>query len=344
MEENLVVKEADTPAETPKQASPEAPGTSKQVFVPLHIHTEFSMGDAYGTIPLIIKNLKQKGFDACAISDHGFLGGVLNFQQTCLEAGIKPILGIEAYVIEDEKDKESGHMVLLAKNKTGWDNLLWLNGQAATKYFHYRPRMLLSDILSHSAGLICMTACTSGLVSKKIIAGETVGADILISQLKMSFGEDFYVEIIFNDSVPNQKEVNQFLLKQATEKNIKAVVTSDSHYPNKEDEKIHKAIKAISMRMKYEQAGFSDKTFYYLQDKDIMELASRHPYVTPEAVKQMIANTREVADKCSFLIQKETGSLLPDMMKFLLPSAGYEAWLQRPDTHVLSKIGKVADE
>ncbi len=344
MEENLVIEKINTPVEMPKQASPEAPGTSKQVFVPLHLHSEFSIGDGLGTVPVIIKALKVKGYDTCAISDHGGLAGCLYFQQACLEAGIKPILGIEAYVIEDEKDKESGHLVLLAKNKTGWDNLLWLNGRAATQFFHYRPRMLLKDILDHSAGLICMTACTSGLVSKKIIAGNTVGADILVSQLKMSFGEDFYVEIIFNDSVPNQKEVNQFLLQQAAEKNIKAVVTSDSHYPNKEDESIHKAIKAISMRMKYSEAGFSDKTFYYLQDKDIMELASRHSYVTPEAVKQMIANTREVADKCSFLIQKETGNLLPDMMKFLPQDAGYEAWLQRPDTHVLSKIGKVQDE
>lgn len=316
----------------------------KQAFVPLHLHTEYSLGDGYGKPRHVAAKLKEKGFDTAAITDHGSLAGTLYFQQAMIEAGLKPIVGIEAYVVDNyDKDAPYYHLVLLAKDKTGWQNLLWLNGKAVNEGFYYRPRMLIKDVLTHSEGLICTTACTSGLVSKRVIAGELVLADLIVTELKGAFCDDLYLEIIFNDNVPGQKEANQFLLRQAAEKNIKTVVSSDGHYPDKEDESVHRAIKAISMRKKYSEAGFSDKTFYYLTDNDIMELSSRHPYVTPEAVKQMIATTREVAAKCNFLIVKEQGSLLPDMMGFINDEA-FKTWLANPGKQWLAAVGEVTDE
>ena len=284
----------------------------KQRFIPLHLHTEYSIGDAYGKLPDIGKIIKKKGYEACAITDHGTLSGTIYFQKACLENGVKPIIGTEAYVLlEDDIKGQSYHLVLLVKNKTGWKNLLYLHDKASREHFYYKPKMLLDEILEHPEGLIAMTACTSGILSRHIIEGQTDKAREIAEKLKAAFGEDLYFEIIFNEGVPHQKEVNAALLKLGEELGIKCVVTSDSHYPNKEDHLIHQAIKAISYNKPFDESGFSDTTFYYLQDKDVYELSEPHKYITKERVTELIETTREVADKCNFVIERDWDDALP---------------------------------
>ena len=283
-------------------------------YVPLHCHNGHSVGDGYGKPADIAEDLRKKGFAACAITDHGTLQGTIYMQKALNEKNIKPILGMEAYVIFPN-DEARYHLVLLVKNETGWKRLLKLQEKACTEDFYYKPRMQFADIIAQPDGLIAMTACTQGVICKPIIEGKLQEAEDRLMKLQQAFKDDLYLEIMPNGR-DEQKVVNTKLLEWADKYNIKCVCTTDAHYCNKEDEKYHKAIKAIALRKKYSEAGFDEPTFYLQRSEEMIKyFEDNHSQISKEKIAQMMQNTFEVASKCEFKIVFEQRDTLPKVQR-----------------------------
>lgn len=286
-----------------------------QPFVHLHYHSEYSLGDGYGSLKDVAKDLKTKGFKACALTDHGTIAGSIYFQKALLEQNVKPIIGIEAYAkldVDAKDSRENFHIVLLAKNETGWKNLLKLQDIAVRDNFYYKPNFLMQDILKYHEGLVCSTACQSGVLGKFILSGREQQAEDNLQTLKNAFGNDLYIELMPN-RMEQQQIVNKWCIKFANKYGIKMIITTDAHYCNVSDEKIHKAIKAINFKKKYADmnVGFSDNTFYLCTDKDIRELIdSHHPYMK-DLLEECYRNTLEIESKCDFKIHFIERDYLP---------------------------------
>jgi len=284
-----------------------------QPFVHLHSHTQYSIGDGYGTPKEIANAVWQKGFNAHAITDHGTLSGTIYMQKALKEKNIKPIIGIEAYLVEESPKEHSQHAVLLVKNKTGWKNLLKLHNNSVRENFYYRPKIMYSDLLKNCEGLILMSACVGGLINSKL---ENIDeAKTRIKELKEAFKDDFYIEVMPHEQVPNQIDFNKKLLSLAEEFLVKMVITCDVHYMEKEDKKIHNAIKAISLRQEYSEAGYTGDTFYLMQHNEIKESIDRHMPFLSNGLDQMFANTLEIADKCNFEITPIKENPLPALFE-----------------------------
>lgn len=272
-----------------------------QKYVPLHMHSEFSVGDAYGKINYITDKLKEKGFKGAALTDHGTLAGVWEFQKACLAKDLKPIIGIEIYTKTDYTENERCHTIVLVKNETGWNNLLKLHSTAARENFYHKPIIMFDDLMSNSEGLIVTSGCISSPIPKLISKKKFIEADILISRLKDRLGDDFYIELQAHTFGDNQ-EVMQKLHRIAIEKNIKCIFTTDSHYPDKQDKKYHEAVKAIDRKTNYGEAGYGDDCFYLMQNDDVSErVKSKASWMLPY-IDDFLVNTNEIFDKCNFKI------------------------------------------
>jgi len=280
-----------------------------QPFVHLHAHSQYSIGDAYGNADDIAEAVWRKGFTAHAITDHGTLAGTLYLQKALRKRGIKPILGIEAYVVENDKKEHSQHAVLLVKNEKGWKTLLHLHNSAVRNNFYRKPKIFLRELLENHEGLILTSACVNGIVNSKIEDFEK--AKERVKLLKEAFGDDFYLEVMPHEKVPNQIEYNKRNLMLAEEFNIKVIITCDVHYPEKEDKKVHDAVKAIALRKKYGEAGYSGNTFYLMTYKEIREHLKKHMPFMVEKLDEMFANTLEISKKCNFFIKPLIGNTLP---------------------------------
>ena len=168
-------------------------------FVHLHLHTEYSLLDGLARISKLIDITKERGWDAVAITDHGNMFGALKFYEKCVENNLKPIIGCEFYISNDLHKKtgkeDMGHLVLIAKNNTGYGNLLKLNSIAHVDGMYYKPRIDYKVLKEHSEGLICLSACIAGHVPQAIIERRFDEAEKLILWHKEVFGEDYYLEI-----------------------------------------------------------------------------------------------------------------------------------------------------
>ena len=201
-------------------------------FAHLHVHTQYSLLDGASRIPALVARAKSLGQTAMAITDHGVMYGVIDFYRECKKQGIKPIIGIETYVaprgytVKDGKmDREYGHLILLAKNETGYQNLMRLSSEAFIHGFYYRPRIDY-DLLSQNAeGLVCLSACIGGDIPQHLLHGRDEEAYKLAERLKGLFGEDFYIELQ-NHGIREQKIVLPKLKKLAYDLGIKTVATS----------------------------------------------------------------------------------------------------------------------
>jgi len=275
----------------------------KQSYVPLHVHSEFSIGDGFGTINYIAENLYKKGFKGAALTDHGTLAGVWYFQKALLEKGLKPIIGSEFYVKIPETEQRM-HIVLIAKTKEGWQNLIKLQSFAVRDHFYYKPIVHIDEILKYSKGIIASSACMSGIIPALLIANQKELAEEYLLKLKDAFGEDFYGEIMLH-TIENNQEIMKQLYELCGVHNIKCIFTTDSHYPNAKDKKYHEAIKAIGRKTKYGEAGFSDDCFYLMTDEEIKErIGSNEQTKWLEPIMdELKLNTNEIFDKVDFLIE-----------------------------------------
>lgn len=269
-------------------------------FVHLHVHTEYSLLDGFTTINQMMDRIKAMGMDSVAITDHGTMFGVIEFYKTALKKGIKPIIGCEVYTAAREmadkdpiKDKNQGHLVLLAKNNEGYQNLIKLVSAAYTRGFYYKPRIDYGLLKKYSKGLIVLSACLAGDIQQLLLQDQYEQAKALALDLKNTFGEDFYLELQ-DHGLAEQKQINPQLVKLSREVHIPLVATNDSHYIYQEDAEAHDILLCIQtgkILQDQDRLKFPNDQFY-LKSKEEME--ALFPYA-PEA----IANTVLIAEKCN---------------------------------------------
>ena len=275
-------------------------------FTHLHLHTGYSLLDGSSKIPELVKRVKELGMDACAITDHGVMYGVIEFYKACKAEGIKPIIGCEVYVAPGsrfEKGKEKSaerynHLILLAENDTGHKNLMKLVSRGFTEGFYYKPRVDYELLSEYHEGIIASSACLAGIVPTKLRNGDYEGAKAEAMRLKDIFGENNFFLELQDHGLSEQKFVNQGLMRISSETGIPLVATNDCHYLYKEDAEAHDVLICIQTqknvydenRMKYEGGQF------YVKSPEEMEEVFHY---IPEAIH----NTEEIAKRCNVEIE-----------------------------------------
>jgi len=275
----------------------------QQNYVPLHVHSEFSIGDGFGTCKYIAESLYKKGFKACAITDHGTLAGVWEFQKALLERGIKPIIGCELYIQIPESEKRM-HQTVLVKNEIGYKNLLKLHEIAVREDFYYKPIVKIENLFKYSEGLIILSGCIDSAISNLLKENKEDVAEKYIARYKETWKDDFYGELQLHTCINNQNIMKKsYALYQKY--NIKSVITTDAHYSYQSDKKYHEAVKAIGLRKKYGEAGFGDNCFYLMTDEDINQriLTNKENNWFGLIIEKLKNNTYNVLSKINFEIK-----------------------------------------
>lgn len=263
-------------------------------FVHLHLHTEYSLLDGACKIDNLIDYCKKNGIDTVCITDHGNMYGTLQLAEKAYQAGIKYIIGCEFYMTANMNDKTSNtaeHLILLAKNKAGYKNLVQLDSMAFVDGFYYKPKIDYKVLKEHSDGVICLSACIAGGVPRRLLSGDYEGAKKLALELQDIFGEDFYIEVQ-NHGIEEERRVLPLLLKLADDIGAEIVATNDVHYLGKEDAEMQDVLMCIQMKKQLDdpkRMKFSTNEFYF---KTGDEMAALFPNL-PKA----ISNTRVIADK-----------------------------------------------
>lgn len=266
-------------------------------FTHLHVHTVYSLLDGAAKIPDLVAKAKELDMSALAITDHGAMYGVIDFYKECVKQGIKPILGMEAYVAPGslyDKDgaREYAHLILLAKNMQGYKNLMKLSSIAFVDGFYYRPRIDYDLLEKHSEGLICLSACIAGTIPQHLLHGQYPQARALAMRLKRIFGEDFYIELQ-NHGITEQLAVLPRLNNLANELGIKTVATNDIHYVNKEDAEAQDLLLCIQTARYVDEENRMrmEKDEFYLKSEAEMRTAMR-------GYEESLETSCEIADKC----------------------------------------------
>ena len=219
-------------------------------FAHLHLHTEYSLLDGANRIGPLLDRVKELGMDACAITDHGVLYGVVDFYTACQDAGVHPVIGCEMYLCPnmDEKvyaNREYSHLILLCENNTGYQNLMYLCSEAFTRGFYYKPRIDYKLLREHSEGLICLTACLSGDLPKLLLDGRIAEAEKYTREMAALFGPDhFYIEIM-DHGISEEKRLLPRIIDMSERTGIPLVATNDCHYMRREDAETQEVLMCI---------------------------------------------------------------------------------------------------
>ncbi len=278
-------------------------------FTHLHTHTEYSLLDGLCKIDRLLERTRELGMDALAITDHGVLYGALEFYLKARRAGIKPIIGCEIYIAPTSRHKKQArvdnanyHMVLLAKNNTGYNNLLKLVSEASLTGFYYRPRADRDLLRQHAEGLIALSGCPSSMIATAIVNGPMSEAAERAREFSEMFGEgNFYLELQRHDGIDFLPRLNQGLVALHHELGLPLVVTHDLHYVNPEDERVHEALLAIQSGKEINDPSrfkLEAKDFYLKSPEEMWELFPDHP--------EALENTKRIAAECTVTIP--TGS------------------------------------
>lgn len=298
-------------------------------FVHLHVHSQYSILDGTIRIDELVARVKELGMSACALTDHGNLHGAIEFYQAANKAEIKPLIGCEAYITMDpdgldktEMTRDNYHMVILAMNMTGYQNLLWLISNAHLKNFYYKPRIFFGNLLERSEGLIITTACLAGIAAKQIVvaadstievAGGMYDAEKKIFEdplnviqtrlltLKEVFGDRLYIELQDHD-MWEQRAYNLWAQRTAWDLDIPMVITTDAHYLRERDHTMHALVIAQQMKQTlqdYQQGSVMhyDTRCYIREPSEMHRLATA--YGSPEAAE----NTVAIADRCDLQLE-----------------------------------------
>ena len=293
-------------------------------FAHLHVHTEYSLLDGSNKIKEYVSRVKELGMDSAAITDHGSMYGVIDFYKEAKAQGIKPILGCEVYVAPRSRhDRENTggedryyHLVLLAENQEGYQNLVKIVSRGYTEGFYYRPRVDKELLKTYHKGIIALSACLAGEVQRAIVKGQYEEACRIAKGYQEIFGDgNFFLELQ-DHGIPEQRQVNQALLRMSKELSLPLVATNDVHYTYEEDAKPHDILLCLQTgkrlsdedRMRYEGGQ------YYVKSKE--EMASLFPYA-PQALE----NTQKIADRCQ--VEIEFG--VTKLPKYDVPE-GYTSW------------------
>ncbi len=274
-------------------------------FVHLHTHTAYSLLDGAGTITGLLDRAKELGQTAMAITDHGNMYGVIEFYEAAIERGIKPILGCEVYLAArgrfdkvHEYDSSSYHLILLAENEIGYHNLMKLVSIGFVDGYYYRPRIDMEVLRQHSEGLIALSACMAGVLSRQILADNYEEAKRRALEFLEIFGPDRYYIEIQDHGIVEQQKLNRGLVALANELGIKMVATNDVHYIRREDANNQDVLMCIQMGKTVEDEDrlkMSTDQLYLKSESEMEELFSYLP--------DAIANTQEIADRCHVEIE-----------------------------------------
>ena len=271
-------------------------------FAHLHLHTHYSLLDGFNRIPELVKQTKALGMSSCAITDHGNLYGAIEFYSKCRDAGVNPVIGYEAYVAgtdrrekkKDEHGEQYYHLTLLAKNTTGFKNLVKLSSIAFLEGFYYQPRIDRELLAAHSEGLICLSGCLAGMVNQLLLRNLTKKAEDLVGWYRKVFGEDFYLEIQ-NNGLQLQDDCNEELIRIATKKGIPLVATADAHYLCSDDAIAHDVLFCINTRRTHDPRkkaypeGRLPNPYYVRSAEDMYKLFPGH--------EDAVARSHEIAEK-----------------------------------------------
>jgi len=220
---------------------------SDSKFIHLHTHSHYSLLDGLSKIPDMVKKCKENKMEALAITDHGNLYGAIEFYKEAQKSGIKPIIGVEAYIAErGRKDKEPGidnrryHLTLLAKNKQGYKNLMRLVTIANLEGYYYKPRMDKEILREYHDGIICLSGCMGSQLSQAVLADNLEKADELIKEHQDIFGkENYFLEVHSHPHIENDKKLRDGIAKLGKKWNIPIVMGQDSHYLCSDDHEAH---------------------------------------------------------------------------------------------------------
>jgi len=269
-------------------------------FTHLHVHSEYSLLDGACRISDLPRRAKEMGQEAIAITDHGSMYGVIAFYKACVQAGVKPIIGCEVYVAPGSRfEKEAGgptpyHLVLLCKNQVGYRNLCYLVSAGYTEGFYSRPRVDWELLSAHSEGLICLSACLGGEVSRRLLEGNYEGASAAARRYRDLFGEGNYYLELQDHNLPEQRGVNEGLIRLSKEEGIPLVATNDAHYIRREDASLHDVLLCIQTGKTVEDQDrmrFDTEEFYLKSKEEMLDCFPQ----CPEAVE----NTQRVAEQCN---------------------------------------------
>ncbi len=321
-------------------------------YVHLHNHTHHSLLDGLTKVPELVARIKELGMDAVAITDHGTLSGAIEFYKACKEQDIKPIIGIETYVAartiadrDPAKDKARYHLVLLAMNNQGYQNLMQLSTIANLEGVYYKPRIDHELLEKYNEGLIVLSACAGGEVSEQLRMDNYEGAKKIAEWYKSVFGDRYYLEVQDHghENSPGywseQGKINAGILRLAKELSIPAVVTCDAHYLRHENRDAHEILLCV-------------QTGSFLADQDRMSLKEFDLHVTEptELIKrwgddhpELLSTTRVIADRCK--VDIELGKIL--IPKFPLPEGkvSEQSYLHELVWQGLAwRYGKVAED
>ena len=293
-------------------------------FTHLHVHTEYSLLDASSKIKELTARAKELGMDSLAITDHGVMYGVIDFYRAARENGIKPIIGCEIYVAPGSRfDREAGsgedryyHMILLAENNTGYQNLMKIVSKGFVEGFYYKPRVDDEVLRTYHEGIIALSACLAGEIPRYLSRGMYEEACKSAQKYRDIFGPDNFFLELQDHGIPAQRTVNQGLMRMSQELQIPLVATNDCHYIYKEDVESHDILLCIQTgkkvtdenRMRYEGGQF------YVKSED--EMRALFPYA-----QEALDNTHKIAERCN--VEIESG--VTKLPQYDVPD-GYTSW------------------
>ncbi len=304
-------------------------------FVHLHLHSEYSFLDGACRINEIARAAKELGQSAVALTDHGVMYGAVEFYRSCKEQGIKPILGCEVYFSPRGRfstEKDYMHMVLLVKNQKGYENLIYLVSSGFTEGFYFKPRIDKDLLEGHTEGLVALSGCIFGMLSKEILRGNTDAARKNALMLRSLFGEDFYIELQ-DHGLEEEKRAMVELISISRELGIPLAATNDVHYLSKNDAEIQSILTSMKKSHDTDEDPFDKKEYYLKSAEEMYDVFNKYP--------EALENTVKIAEKCSF--DFEFGKVL--LPEFDLPEGksadGYLSDLAKEGLEKLKDAGRL---
>lgn len=289
---------------TPK----EAPKNNR--YAPLHVHDTYgSVGDSILTIDDYIDKAKKLGIKDLALTNHGSLSSFVSFYEKAQKEGLNPIIGCEVYfcdnrLIHEKENKETFHLILLAKNYVGLQNLIQIHNDAQDAGFYYKPRTDFTVLEKHREGLICLSACIAGPIAKSYLKADKDKTAQYVEKFSDLYGEDFYLEIQ-PGRFREQIAYNDFLSIIGSKLGIKLVATNDIHYLNKEDYRIHDFHVKESRKMDYGgKLVYPDVVYYLMSKEELINSFVNTRYLSRKNIRDAVENTNEVAAKCRIILKK----------------------------------------